>query len=523
MSLPFQCLSPLGQSSKLFCAAKGCSIQTFELGAGSQPLFSWTHPSVKQSDNAKQAAEATQGGQDGEEQSQEQPPSKRRKLGSGDAESNAGSEAAQGVPDAPGPSDAPANGGKSQKKGKTNRAPAATDAPLVALLMATADGGHVIAVTGQDKTLWVFEHDGKGSLTETSRRAMPKRPCSLALTADGRTILSADKFGDVYALPLDVNQEGEEEKKEEGAVPTPVTTHRQGGGANHFTVHSQRNRRALEYQARQLEINAKQDLPKDGPKFAHQVLLGHVSLLTSVCTAHDAQGRPYIITADRDEHIRVSRGMPQAHVTEAFCLGHQAFVNALCNHPSRPDILVSGGGDNELFVWNWLAGQLLCTVDLLVHVRKIVPDATKLAVVKLVAIPTTEALSVVATCERVPALFVFRLEPDNTLSHRETIELRGNPLDITNLAPEQLLLAAIDAPNSDGEISVIQCGESLIPQESIHGAKDGTEAELALSREDLDKALYAVENLRKTGHDEPGDEAAPDALEHSLETKLEQQ
>ncbi|KAI0459385.1 hypothetical protein F5B21DRAFT_456545 [Xylaria acuta] len=517
MGLPFQCLSPLGWSPKIFCAATGCSIQTFDLGAGSRPLFSWTHPSSKQAEKAGWTGEATRGGPESEEQTEQQPPSKRRKLGSDDAESNADTEAGQGAPDAP------ANGEKNQKKGRAKGTPPKPEVPLVILLTATADGSHVIAVTGQDKTLWVFEHDGKGSLTEVSRRAMPKRPCSLALTADGRTILSADKFGDVYALPL-VPGQGEDAisaPAPASSTPAPVSS-QPLRGANVFTVHSQRNRRALEDQQRQRETNARRDLPKEGPKFAHEVLLGHVSMLTSVLTAKDMNDRPYIITADRDEHIRVSRGMPQPHVIETYCLGHGSFVNALCIHPSRSGILISGGGDSELFVWNWLAGELLCTVDLLAHVCKVLPDATKLAVVKLVAFATTEGPIVVAICERVPALFILQLDAGDTLSHRETIKLRGNPLDITMLAAEQLLLAGIDAADSNGEISVFErahFGGLLTPRESIPGTTN-TEAEPVLSREDLDKALYTVENLRKTGNDE-GDEAAPDTLEQSLETKLD--
>lgn len=33
-------------------------------------------------------------------------------------------------------------------------------------------------------------------------RVMPKRPCALALTDDDSTIIAADKFGDIYSLPL---------------------------------------------------------------------------------------------------------------------------------------------------------------------------------------------------------------------------------------------------------------------------------------------------------------------------------
>jgi tRNA (guanine-N(7)-)-methyltransferase subunit TRM82 len=164
-------------------------------------------------------------------------------------------------------------------------------------------------------------------------------------------------------------------------------------------VHSQRNRRALEDQLRQRELN-KRETPKEGPKFAHEVLLGHVSMLTCVLTARDAQNRPYIITGDRDEHIRVSRGMPQTHVIEGYCLGHMSFVNALCNPRARPEVLLSGGGDNELFVWDWLAGKLLSTVDLLARVRAVLPDAAKIAVVKLYAYAIENENYVVVICER---------------------------------------------------------------------------------------------------------------------------
>ncbi|KAI0486206.1 hypothetical protein F4859DRAFT_502530 [Xylaria cf. heliscus] len=519
MGLPFQCLSSLGWSPKIFCAAKGCGIQTFDLATGSRPLFSWTHPSLKPAENANQGqAKETHRSPDDDGPTGEQPSSKRRKLGSDNAESNAETEAGQGAPDTP------ADGEKNQKKGKAKWTPPKPEAPLVVLLTTTRDGSHVIAVTGQDKTLWVFEHDGKGSLTEVSQRAMPKRPCSLALTADGRTILSADKFGDVYALPLIPDQGEDAVSTPASAPPTSTSVSSQPlRGANVFTVHSQRNRRALEDQQRQRETNAKRDLPKEGPKFAHEVLLGHVSMLTNVIVGKDTKDRPYIITADRDEHIRVSRGIPQSHVIETYCLGHKSFVNALCIHDSRFGILVSGGGDNELFVWNWLDGELLCTIDLLAHVRNVLPDATKLAVVKLVAFGSIEGPVVVAICERVPALFILQLEMGNTISHIKTITLRGNPLDITMVAAEQFLLVAIDSADTNGEVLVFERGHDgalLTPKESIQGTTD-IEAQPALSREDLDKALYTVENLRKTDNDEERDEVAPDTLAQSPETKLD--
>ncbi|KAI0400323.1 hypothetical protein F4802DRAFT_500937 [Xylaria palmicola] len=545
MSLPFQCLSPLGQGT-LFCAARGCSIQTFDLGAASQSLFSWTHPSLKQADNAAQAKEISEGRGEGEQPGEEQPPSKRRKLGSDAANSDVEAEAKEGEGKGKGEKK------KRKKKGKAGWAAPRQEAPFVVLLTATEDGSHVVAVTGQDKTLWVFRHDGKGLLEELSQRAMPKRPCSLALTADGQTILSADKFGDVYALPLvprpeeaTVTTAAASSSTPAAPAPAPASASASASaspapqhaprGANVFTVHSQRNRRALEDQQKQREANAARDLPKGGPAFAHEVLLGHVSMLTCVLAARDpATGRPYIITADRDEHVRVSRGVPQAHVVEAYCLGHASFVSALCCcAPRRPDVLVSGGGDDTLLVWDWRAGGRLGAGDLLGPVRDVLPGAAKVAVTKLIAYEAGDGdeCHVLAICERVPALFIFQLAaggPDDghglALTHRATLRLRGNPLDVavattttTTTTPggagPGALLVGIDAADGEGgedEIAVFGRDPQALwtPRDPVRAAPAGSMdggRQPALSRADLDKALYTVESLRKTGGDEPGE------------------
>jgi tRNA (guanine-N(7)-)-methyltransferase subunit TRM82 len=196
-------------------------------------------------------------------------------------------------------------------------------------------------------------------------RIMPKRPCAIAVTADDSTIISADKFGDVYSLPLLVS----ETTNRETITPTTPTTEATPAkpfvsAANHLTVHSQRNRKALENQKKQ----SNKTTEKLEPMFELKLLLGHVSMLTDLALLTSPEGRNYIVTADRDEHIRVSRGIPQTHIIEGFCLGHTEFISRLCIPKERTDVLLSGGGDDTVFAWDWVSGSVIGREDLRSHV-----------------------------------------------------------------------------------------------------------------------------------------------------------
>jgi len=245
---------------------------------------------------------------------------------------------------------------------------------------------------------------------------MPKRPCAVAVTPDGQSIISADKFGDVYSLPLLAadsasGADGNDAPRPLGLPPSkPVRLE-----ANEFTVHSRRNLESLQHQKRQKELRAQAATQPSTPDPSAAVttdaalLLGHVSMLTALALASTpgpgsgGKQRRYVVTADRDEHIRVSRAPPQAHVVEAFCLGHGDFVSALClPRPGR--VLVSGGGDADLFVWDWAAGRLLSRAPLLPLLplpRAVAPDASRLAVTTLCAAPGPGGpAGVYALCER---------------------------------------------------------------------------------------------------------------------------
>lgn len=229
---------------------------------------------------------------------------------------------------------------------------------------------------------------------------MPKRPSSIIIAPDSQ-IICADKFGDVYSLPILVSED-----------PVPKATVLKQSiskpAATTLTVHSKGNRQALANQQRQIELaKGEQDgnaSTSEEPAFELTLLLGHVSMLTNV-TLGESDGRKYLLTADRDEHIRVSRFIPQTHVIHGYCLGHNQFIGDMVIPTARKDILISGGGDENLFVWDWVNGKYLSKADVLASAKTIAPDATNVAISGLRSLQYTsesgsESLTyIIAICE----------------------------------------------------------------------------------------------------------------------------
>ena len=187
--------------------------------------------------------------------------------------------------------------------------------------------------------------DIKGSL---KGRSMPKRICAIVLDPDERNLVVGDKFGDVYSLPLHPS---------EGYVRPRALTEAFEPSATELTVHTKGNLEALRQQREQKMIKQR----REGPDFEHKLLLGHVSLLTDVLVVKsDVQEhvRTFVLTSDRDEHIRISR-YPQAHIIEGYCLGHRDFVSRLCIPRSAPEFLISGSGEPSMNVYDWNKGVLL--------------------------------------------------------------------------------------------------------------------------------------------------------------------
>lgn len=173
--------------------------------------------------------------------------------------------------------------------------------------------------TGEDKLLNTWELP---ELKLLQSRALSKRATALLISPNGKNIVIGDKSGDIYNLPIEGSEnlilasDPDEDPKE----TTPEKT------------------------------------PKDQPTKPTITLApigGHVSILTSL-TFIPIQPTPLLVSADRDEHVRLSR-YPNAWSIESYLLGHQRFVGALLWVPGnsgQSGVLLSGGGDDDIYVWD---------------------------------------------------------------------------------------------------------------------------------------------------------------------------
>lgn len=535
MAVPYHLLKACGG---MVFAAQGTDIHSFS--SNLEYISTWKYP-VKPTENSAEVA--TRATPDVSAPSTpEGPPAKRRRTETGKEEVSKDQAGNDNTPEPTATTeDAPV------KKGRFHRSPVqvANEKPFINCLISSPDGHHLILTTGSDKTIWVLGHDGQGNLKQLSQRPMPKRPCAITLTSDSNTILSADKFGDVYALPLIPSSDPNPTAADSGSstpkpIPscsaTPSAAPAAGGfkpQANEFTVHTRRNLRALENQKLSMEQSKKLKEAKnnesDKPSFEHTLLLGHVSMLTAITVGQAVSPqigirREYIITADRDEHIRVSRGVPQAHVIENFCLGHEDFVKALCVLPGNPSRLVSGGGDDDILVWDWLKGTLVSRAEVLKYVKEIVAEAEKVAVSRVFGYQTEGGeTKMVVIVERyiflqppppfpfflgwfdantymfysVPGLFSYTLNPSTkTLQHSRTIPLPAIPLDV-EILQENKLLVAVDTSAGDYASTLVVVDAAEDGSTTQTPAPNLPAGDVKYGAEELQKLLYTTESLRK--------------------------
>ena len=372
----------------------------------------------------------------------------------------------------------------------------------------------------------MFSVQGDGGIVELSQRTMPKRPCALEILPDNDTIICGDKFGDVYSLPLLPTDESEKEASDakaaqaaQDAKDAELRAQARSSGvafkpsATNLTVHTKRNLRSLEAQQKQKLFTPR----KEVLAFEHKLLLGHVSMLTDATFAtREVEGktRGYIITADRDEHIRISRAAPQSHIIEGFCLGHTEFVSKLRLVPGT-DLLVSGGGDDWIGIWDWPNYSLKTSINIREHLSKYLTATPEdkdpqvaVSGIWTAPIENRQDRAVIIACEKVPALLVLTQSSGDNSTWTVTVveqQLQGMfPLDVTlfggNTAvsldarsneQKRLVMLHLRA-SDDGSIEVLrsELHENTLKQfNDLGGIEEDPKS--------LDTLLYNVKNLKK--------------------------
>ncbi|PWN40794.1 hypothetical protein IE81DRAFT_325180 [Ceraceosorus guamensis] len=163
---------------------------------------------------------------------------------------------------------------------------------------------------------------------EVLTKRLPKRAAAVVWENE-RVLVVADKHGDVRSFEILPPSEAARHSSS-NAIPVPVSA-------------AQSGRKAEEEEEEEEEEQDASMRPR----------LGHVSMLTSMLLAPPSARRalgsglvssgasappsaPYIITADRDEHIRISRWGKNraAHVIERYLLGSKGAIGAMSFLPS---------------------------------------------------------------------------------------------------------------------------------------------------------------------------------------------
>lgn len=192
------------------------------------------------------------------------------------------------------------------KKTEINSSTAGEGPKCVRYIRLSRNGEYVILITTDNKSVVVLNAN---DLSLVSKRTFPKRPSVVTTTFDDSNLIVGDKFGDVYSVPLTSTDSviaPSDGKTEDQASIDPI--------------------------------------------------LGHVSMLTDAeIVSHkeaDQEEEFFILTADRDEHIRVSR-YPKAYLIERWLFGHDEFVSTIVIPSWAPDLVISGGGDDNIYLFRW--------------------------------------------------------------------------------------------------------------------------------------------------------------------------
>jgi tRNA (guanine-N(7)-)-methyltransferase subunit TRM82 len=172
-------------SGDVLYAARGGKIHSFSLQDGSH-LSTWKHPDADKVDaavkaNSGEVSSENLTAQDpavAEGEEDDGPPAKRQRTEepkdeTATGEANVLEDAKNAVETKP---EGKKKGGKKSKDRRNQQRPKehnisrVPDRPVVTHITSSPDDSHILAITGHDKAIWVFESGEKGVLNQLSKR-----------------------------------------------------------------------------------------------------------------------------------------------------------------------------------------------------------------------------------------------------------------------------------------------------------------------------------------------------------------
>ncbi|XP_061546461.1 LOW QUALITY PROTEIN: tRNA (guanine-N(7)-)-methyltransferase non-catalytic subunit wdr4 [Phycodurus eques] len=179
------------------------------------------------------------------------------------------------------------------------------------------------------------------------------------------------------------------------------------------------------------------------PEKEGELKMGHLSMVLALTMSLDGK---YIITADRDEKIRVSH-LCSPYNIQSFCLGHKEFVSSLLVPSGDRHWLLSGSGDGTMKLWEYKTGRRLQSYDLKdldeTHVSKL--ENERVTVCHITGSP--DGRHVAVQCDGVSTIRFFALKRENDekkLVPHSRLSLPRCPLDMT-FDPEGRLWVLMDS------------------------------------------------------------------------------
>ncbi|WBW75196.1 tRNA (guanine-N7-)-methyltransferase WD repeat subunit Trm82 [Schizosaccharomyces osmophilus] len=255
------------------------------------------------------------------------------------------------------------------------------------------DESRLVAVS-EDKCLRLWEIDEAAKVHLRYEKTIPKR-CADMKFDDSGDLIFGDKFGDVYRINEEwfksASSENQKEKKESKLEP----------------------------------------------------IMGHVSILTQLCLTNDPHkpDQKIIVTSDRDEHIRISR-FPSAYIIDGFCMGHEDFISRISLYDNST--LISGGGDNHVFLWDLKSCQCLDAFDVRSAFANYLSVDKPMVISSIIPIPPKNLIAF--ACEGIAGLVFATVSSEKRLTYHSAIPLAGPVLHAIFLQkPKERIIASLDS------------------------------------------------------------------------------